>query len=372
MPSYEPYHFHLQEDAKAYFSAVDLANRRMLLIVGHGFDPRCTSALRNLTGVLRQTRQPAVYCSRFRNLLDPARRPNEAIARKRLATLRNYMAALAGNGGESHECLVDLFDPDGRVVGADMLVERFMETFSDRLGDFTDILIDISAFPRSMMFPLVSYLLRQRRPRQNICALLSVTRDVVRIEESDFREAYFIDIRGDGEPDIRRHGSGVIWMPVLGGDVERLDRIHEFLSPATVLPILPFPSTNPRLADEVLLKGRDILTNKWRIDLERVMYAADDGPFDVFRKIVDVAGAYQRDMPRQPIVVSILSGRSLSLGVLLAARELGLGICHVQPTTYVVTAGDLDRLETGSKYATTTLYMLAGDAYEYEESDAQM
>ena len=67
-----------------------------------------------------------------------------------------------------------------------------------------------------------------------------------------------------------------------------------------------------------------------------MLYASGSIPWDVFRKIADFVESQAGLRRDTSVVVSALSGRSLSLGVLMAALWCDLFVCHAQPTTYTI------------------------------------
>ena len=98
------------------------------------------------------------------------------------------------------------------------------------------------------------------------------------------------------------------------------------------------------------------------------MYASAENPFDVFRKIQDIVEKYRKVFgPQSAIVVSALSGRSLSLGVLLAALHSELVMCHAQPKSYKIERRMRMQLNSACKNVMPTLYWLDGELYCYEE-----
>ena len=90
-------------------------------------------------------------------------------------------------------------------------------------------------------------------------------------------------------------------------------------------------------------------------------------PFDIYRKIIEVENYYHTRLGSLPAVgkvttvVSPLSSKTLSLGMLMAAIERSLRL-HVEPGTYQVeTAGD-GKLVGGGEWNPQEIW-LTGEPY---------
>jgi hypothetical protein len=262
-------------------------------------------------------------------------------------------------GHKHYEVEVNLFGLDREQIGDGLLIREFDDCLGSDIGSFTDIIVDISAFPRSLMYTLIGHLWVGRLPSQNLFAVLTDTARPVKIVERDFVTPSYL--RGDKH--IEKVGPQ-IWVPVLGGQLSRFEAIYDFLNPEDVFPIIPFPSLNPRRGDDILLSARETLFGRWEVPIDNVLYASGAVPWDVFRKIADFVESQTAIRDDVSVVVSALSSRSLSLGVLMAALWCDLYMCHAQPTTYVISTHERNRLKAECESATPTLYWLAGELYD--------
>ena len=61
-----------------------------------------------------------------------------------------------------------------------------------------------------------------------------------------------------------------------------LERIHQRVEPHAVCPILPFPASRPRLADELIEHFGEEFENTWKVDSGDIVYADERGPLDPF------------------------------------------------------------------------------------------
>jgi len=208
------------------------------------------------------------------------------------------------------------------------------------------VLIDLSALPSALSFPLVHMLLAQAR--EGVTPSFEGQLQVV-VSENPRTDARIVPT-GLDEPDTLAGFSRLpddnqtrIWVPVLGeGRSEPLRAIREFLQPNEVCPVLPFPAQDPRRADNLLLEHRALLFDEVSFEPGNVLHAAESNPFDLYRQLGQLAHRYRRALEPlggAAIVVSQHASKLLSLGVLLAAHEFELAVAHVRPTGYELVEG---------------------------------
>ena len=262
--------------------------------------------------------------------------------------------------GQMHyEVEVNLFGLDREQIGDGLLIDEFDSCLAAQLSSFSDIIVDVSAFPRSLMYTLIGHLWQRRMPGQNLFAVLTDTVRPAKISERDFVRPSYLH----GDKHVERVGPQ-IWIPVLGGELSRFEAIYDFIEPKDVFPIIPFPSANPRRGDDILLAARETLFDRWEVPIGNVLYASGSIPWDVFRKIADFVESQAGLRRDTSVVVSALPGRSLSLGVLMAALWCDLFVCHAQPTTYTISRRERNALKVDCENAAPTLYWLAGELYD--------
>jgi hypothetical protein len=352
-----PYFYGVRRPVVDFWRDVSLENRKVLFIFGLGFDPRCVPGMKAMVEAFTSNRQIDTVCARFTNHLDRDLPDNQRYTRESLHSIRSLRRHLDAKGLQHYEIEVNLFKRDGTITGDSRLLEEFEDIYGgSRLDSYTDILVDISAFPRSLIYTLLAHLWRRRRYGQNLYACLTDGGpNVITVTDFTSPAYWLVGERGVEGPKV--------WIPVLGSDVERFQAIYEFLRPDDVYPIVPFPAANPRSGDDILLSARRLF-DQWDVPFGNVMYASGDVPFDVFRKIHDIVSNYEGLKRDLSIVVTPLAGRTLSLGVLLAALWCDLDVCHVQPTTYTIAENGREALKRWSETAVPTLYWLNGSIYE--------
>ena len=324
--------------------------RRGLFVAGRGFDPRTTIGAR------------AIACSRFPidtcyliRLVNPEGGPG----RRRNPEAAEHERELVGlfPGSEFRVEQVAMRDLSGRVVGSTQIRNLFNDR--DWIAGYSDVIVDITALPASISFPLLGLLLSmhdellcQRGLDLNVhCIVCENTEVDERIASEGGDVAEYID---------PFHGSGglasgldpiTIWAPVLGEHKSaELQKIHEMLRPAEVKPFLPFPSRNPRRGDDLVSEYHSLLFDMWEVDPRGFVYADEQDPFDIYRQLAALSSDYSNSL--DPLraanlgtantVVSAHSSKLLSLGVLLAAFEHELAIAHVEPTGYANSGSGAD------------------------------
>jgi hypothetical protein len=336
---------------------------RVLLILGLGFDPRCLVALRALAEAGLEDRLGYMA---LRLLARPA------LGDAGLATEQ----LLKANGDEldrvigcRREAIYDVATHDGEghnVAGRTTLSE--MSKASAILGSYTDVIVDISGMPRGVFFPLLAYLLRLADKGSFKNLHVTVVEDPAldaRISGREYGQADFLHtfrLQGDNK---------LVWLPVLGANEgARLEKVHNKLKGTCIeiCPIVPFPAGSLRRVDDIVLTHSELLFEGFLVAHENLLLCDERTPFDVYRKILEVEEYYRsrlgaiQGMGAVTTVVSPLSSKTLSLGMLLAAIERSLPVCHVEPGTYQVDTDDGGRLIGDTTRGPIEIW-LAGEPY---------
>lgn len=336
--------------------------RRGLFIAGRGFDPRTLEGPRAIVS----TGFPIAACCliRLRNLQDSPDRPHSLAA----ATNESEMQALFHKSAFEVKDIA-VRDESGRIVGSTQIRMAFDET--DRISNFTDVIVDITALPMSIIFPLLGTLISAHdilrnddKPGFNLHCIVCENADLdehIVAEGGDIAD-YIDPFRGRGG--LAAEAEPItIWAPALGERQEAvLRKIFDMLGPDEVKPFLPFPSRNARRGDELVAEYHSLLFDTWEVDPRGFLYADERDPFDIYRQIGELSAEYSRSLKSLGLtntVVSAPTSKLLSLGVLLAAFEHSLAVVHVEPTGY-----SLD--EDGTSMDDNELFevWLTGEAYD--------
>ena len=330
--------YFVEEDFDSFWKKqIAESDVRLLTILGIGFDPRCLTALKLISDLGCKERVGYIA---LRLIARPAI-GKSGIVTERLAK-QNFdnLQSLAGCKKEAIYD-VDMHDEEGHnVVGRKTL--SVIGGATDVFSQYTDILLDISGMPRGVFFPLLAYLilLLDRGVFRNLH--VSVVEDPLldsKIIGREYGQAeYLHTFRHQGE-------NKLIWLPLLGtNEGARLEKIHNKIKSACIeiCPILPFPARSLRRADEIAVKHSELLFEGLMVSPDNVLLCDERNAFDVYRKILEVEEYYRQRLSAIPgigevtTVVSPLSSKTLSLGMLLAAIECRLPVCHVEAGTYDV------------------------------------
>ena len=350
-------------DFKPFWQEICKRGQRSLLVVcGAGFDPRALSVVEAITSTgVRVDECRLVEFSSGSGLVAP-----EDL--ERAENHRNKLRQMFP-GKALKPVHISMRSREGRSIGG----IRISEAFRDRQSyvGFSDVVVDITALPAELYFPLIATLLQVWHFSDGTPLALGnlhiavchnpVVDSLILPEGGDKAELMYgfpgtIQRASIGNP-IRT------WAPILGeNQVERLQKITEFVGPEVVSPILPFPARNPRRGDELLLEYRSLLFETWEVPPSDIIYADEQNPFDVYSKLCALSFNYKDSLSpigTAQMIVSSHSSKLHSLGALLAAWEQDFGVAHVQPTGHVVNGRFGPQHEGGELFE----IWLAGEPY---------
>ena len=346
------------EEAVALVSAASRPGVATSFIVGRGFDPRMLVGLRRVGEVLE-------------------------------GNLRIFAIGLGdtGSGQDAHQHasrneeefahLVSSFQAE--LISVDLQVTGDRRRAGLRLAQKLSrdiaadhVVVDISALPKSVYFPLVaSCLLRGEReqPRMELQVLVTENPDLDDAigGEGTLSAAHFGGFQHGLDLETVPSGPRV-WAPVLGPDVApHLEAIHERLRPTEICPVLPFPARNPRRGDDLLLEYHRLLVDTFEIEFGNYIYADESNPFDLYRTLCRLHWRYRdslRPLGISTVVLSTHASKTLSMGVLLAAYEKSLPVIAAGPARHFIRN---EQAAYGlADHDVLTCLWLHGEPYKYE------
>lgn len=334
----------------------DLAREPVLLVLAGGFDPRVPRALSLIANVAQ------VPVDVVRLNIDGGEAADAGKLEMAHANQAAVEAIVAASGASLTE------QPFPEVHARRSAGLNISRTFQEagHLGSYQQIVVDISGLPRSVYFPVIRGLLQASdggwKGNVHVVACDSGDIDASIVEEGAENPS---PLGGFAGPTRDAQWAATVWLPVLGeGMSEQLASLLDAINPDEVIPVLPFPSTNPRRGDDLLLEHRELLLDRLAVEPRNYLYAAESNPFDLYRAVTDLTHRYQaslRPLGAAKFVLSTHSSKLLSIGVLLTAYEQGLQVMHVSPSRYGTRAGvDLTALATHAK---PTDLWLTGDPY---------
>jgi hypothetical protein len=327
-------------------------------VIGLGFDPRMLVGLRrvgdSLRGRLRIFAVGLTGTGSGQNAEQYAVRNEEELTR-----------IVSGLGAELIS--VELPASNDRRRAGILLAQKLSRDISD-----SHVVVDISALPKSVYFPLVASCLFRGDKRDARLEL-----QVLVTENPDLDDA----IGGDGTLSAShfggfQHGLNLetvpagprVWAPVLGRDsAAQLQAIYDRLMPTEICPILPFPARNPRRGDDLLLEYRQLLVDTFEVEWDNYIYADESNPFDLYRTLCRLHQRYRdslRPLGESTVVVSTHASKTLSIGVLLAAYEKQLPVIAAGPAQHFI-QNEAVFVNPPSDDVVTCLW-LQGEPYRYE------
>lgn len=356
--------YYLEEDFSGFWGRrASNASIRVLTILGVGFDPRCLVALKSMARLgfgdrlgylaLKLTARPA---------LGEAGVVTENLAKSNLDDLLKIE-------GCRPEVVYDVetHDAEGYNIAGRKTLST-IGSLTEVFGKYTDVVIDISGMPRGVFFPLIAYLLRlaDKGVFQNLH--VAVVEDPLMdswISGREYGQAdYLHTFRYQGEDKF-------VWLPLVGiNEAARLEKIYNMIkgSCVEICPILPFPARSLRHVDDIVVKHAELLFEGFLVSVDNLLLCDERTPFDVYRKVLEVEEYYRRRLGAIPAignvttVVSPLSSKTLSLGMLLAAIERSLPVCHVEAGTYQVDVDEQGNFMDDTTFSPTEIW-LAGEPY---------
>ena len=308
-------------------------SRHVLLVAGAGFDPRSTAIATLLNSTLQ---------SRMTGLLIREERLNSEPRLTTLAEahLKTLCACLENWTMER----VRVFDTDGTSApGRHVVSGRHVATLAQRLDltGITDVVVDFSALSIGTSFPFTRALLVRldRQAEANLHAMVTsspVTDGSILATPSSFVGPVHGFQGRWGIDETAR--AAKLWLPQLRlGQSRVLEDLYTMIRPDDVVPVLPFPSYDPRLADRLMEYHAQAVDGEWEVDPRNVVFAADGNPLDFYRTVMrldDVRRPVFESTIGSLIVLSPLGGKALALGTMMAAIERDLPVMYVEALGY--------------------------------------
>ena len=321
-------------------------DRRILLVLGRGFDVRTLEAARRLKGAGADLR---AWMLAFDTGLGESER--------RTALTAANQAGLEALLGQERVDVTRI--AIGGSAGAPVTSPNTRRAVGERadIFDYNDIVVDISAMPRMVALTTVAKLLNDldraaaqggRSVNLHVTVAESVLADIG-AARGTLRDSVSMVQGFSGK--LNAQGTETwprVWFPVLGeGQRERLDLIHGILDPDEICPIVPFPSREPRRGDEIIAEHRGTLFDDFQVEPSNILLASEYNPFEAYKQIFLAMDRYRRALNGLggcKAFVSPVSSKLLSIGVLLACYDHRAGVVPGQ------------RLDVGIPYVETADY----------------
>ena len=349
---WDPYVLERGDGFHEFWASHLTASRDVLFIVGAGFDPRTTLATGAILDVGGTGRRDALRIVMEEDLSSPTR----AYTGLSEDNSRRFETAFEGRGVITNLPLSiwDTNAPRRRRVGSGRARGLVEPAY---LEGYTDVVVDVSALPRSLYFPLLGSILHAldhggRSPTSNLHVVVAedfdLDRRIAEVEPDEtagYLPGFSAGMERQAVEDLPK-----VWIPILGeGKSAQLKLIYNHILPDEVCPLLPSPSQDPRRGDDLIVEYQDILFDEWRVEPTDIVYASEQNPFEVYRQVLSTAGYHRHAL--NPLggcrtAVSALSSKLLSLGALLAAYDsrqgdgMGIALAHVDVSGYEYTQAE--------------------------------
>lgn len=347
-----------EEVSKLWSAALEL-ERRVTFVLGVGFDPRALLALKSL---LTQVGDQAVRVVR----LGLPSAEDDDLTRELTQSNDRCLRELVESGLVEVELIEYPEGVESRAAGLRM--SRQIQS-SDVIGKKDLVVVDVSGLPSAVYFPVIGGLLKasddqglQRDLQVVVCENPELDRII--LEEGVASPGPISGFRQRLDPDDTS-GATRVWVPVLGEHQEPYIRsIFDFLTPNEVCPVLPFPATNPRRGDNLLIELRRLIFEIIEVEPRNFIYADERNPFDLYRGLCRLTDRYTKalgPLGNVTVVTSVHGSKVMSVGALLAAYEKDLSVVSTGPTGYRIQPGvELDKVNAGGRL---TCLWLDGEPY---------
>lgn len=324
------------------------------LVCGAGFDPRATGFCELLRDVPKLS---GIFFREERPNSDP-----ELVLRAE-HNCNQMQMTIPNSTVES----IDVFASDGAVIGGREAVKVMTEK---PLKDYTDVVVDVSALSVGIAFPLIKYLLDESRNLHGTFNVHVVSIDTPAVDQSISsiaadRAEYVAGFRGTAGID-EQVDAVKLWLPQLVVDRHMvLEKLREAIDPDEICPILPFPCSEARRADELIEHYANEFESTWGIDSRSIIYADERNPIDLYRTILRIDEARRsvfEGVGGSELILSPAGSKALSIGAMMAAIERNFPVRYVETLSYSLDESKLDAIDC--PYENDLLHVwLSGDAY---------
>jgi len=347
-----------------------LGEKEILYVLGKGFDPRMCNGIEQLLYYGGKGKRDCLLIE-FEEGEESSSHQYSPRAHRNLEKLHELMS---GKGIIRRESV--------QMWSGDDIRKRRIGSFSagnvmskiENIDEYTDIVVDVSAMPQSIYFPLIGSCLSLIDERASHISLHIIVCENVMIDKRIIDDgiddkAYYVHGFSSGLENEATEGIPKIWIPILGeGNSVKLERIYTLVSPDEICPVLPSPSANPRQGDDILLEYRELIFDQWRVEPKNIIYSSEQNPFEAYRQICRTVLHYEQAL--NPLggckfVISAVSSKLISLGALLATYELkrkgkSIGLAHIEAQGYTMQR-DMSDFEANNELFTLSL---SGSCYE--------
>jgi len=370
---WDTYNLFRGDDFGAFWkSHLTSARRRLLFIVGAGFDARVLGPVRRIIDIAPQTERRCIAI----NLSDGY--TTNKTAHDRGKENARHLHELFGKAGIEIRYLKPI-DGDG-IRNVALATQQLLHDLPELADGYTDVIVDISALPRLVYLPIINQLLHRYVDFKAASPLGAPVNVHVTYAESPAMDAAISKLEIDTElaplgslgirlDEEKSLNWPIVWFPVLAEEVsDQIIRIHERTNPSEICPVLPAQCGNPRRPDDIIHRLGEQLFDRFSVDNRDILRATEWNPFQLYRNLLRAMARYEESLMLfggTRFVISPLSSKGLSIGCLLAAfekRHTGgeatrVGMCHIESRRFEIATPP-----PGAEYTVMSAW-LTGECY---------
>lgn len=313
-------------------------SRRILYILGSGFDIRMTNGLSIL---LRNCPDADITCLLIdfeksglshHNIHEKANEQNRLLLNSMLPSNRISIKTIRiyADTNENHT--------ERQYIGDESVVAEIFKAWEE-IEPFSDIYLDVSSLSRGIYISLSGKILSILDQPQPASRLRRINFFIVATENAAM-DALIKEEGLVGRPQFLRGFSltfspfetvkPLLWLPMLGEDKQTyLQATYEELKgkkqKLEICPVLPFPSRDPRRSDNLFAGHHHALFDELTVDFNNVIYVPEQNPYEVYLGLVRTIVRFNRSMKLLGgcrVAISPFSSKLLSVGAMLASYEL--------------------------------------------------
>jgi hypothetical protein len=196
---------------------------------------------------------------------------------------------------------------------------------------YKEIIIDISAMPRTVSFNLIKRIKDIISKNQKLYIFVCENSDlddkidpIITAESAEY-------LQGFGTFSIGRESisdTTKVWLPILGfNELPALKKIEEFLKPNEICPVIPFPGLNAKRGENTIRYYGEFLFKALEVEKRNIIYVPESHPILTYLKLCNTVQYYENALncEKDSIIRYIFSTQSsklMDVGVLLAIMDL--------------------------------------------------
>lgn len=297
---------------------------QVLLILGHGFDPRACK----VAEVLTKAAPSLTVCLVDYNETSIGKdSKNDSRSRKNCEDLREIC-----QNATLFEQPIPMYRGDGPkklLVISESVRDKFNKEF---LSGYQTIVVDVSAMPRGVGYSIIKRLTDIKGETQKLCVAVcenSKFDDMIRpviVDES----AEYLPGFNTFSMQLEQDDGETVWFPALGpDDATSFHIIDNYLKPVEICPVIPFPSKDIQRGERILRSCGEALFRERNVEKRNIIYVPENHPLWVYQKLYDTVRYYEKalhiDQDRDRVIKYAFSSQSsklIDIGVLLAIMDL--------------------------------------------------